>query len=145
MFNMDINDETIRNNHFRKVVHTGKNLQIVLMSLKPKQTIPREIHLDHDQFIRVEKGNGRAIISNEKKDIIQSIELKDDIAIVISAGTYHEIQNTGSDDLKFYTIYSPPEHPDGLIQDSVNDELVKVGGKYKNKFYECISKICNKN
>ena len=115
------------------------------MNLKPKQVIPREKHIEHDQFIRIEKGFGRAIITNEQHKVIQDVILEDGSAIIIPAGKYHEIQNTHDIlDLKLYTIYAPPEHEDKLIEDFIDDKLVKIGGFtniYKNKFNKYNNKL----
>jgi mannose-6-phosphate isomerase-like protein (cupin superfamily) len=101
------------------------------MSLKPKEDIHMEVHKDHDQFIRVEKGTGIAIIEGKK------YKLKDGIGIIIPAGSRHQIINNGKNKLKLYTIYSPPEHPDGLIQKlkpSEDKKFEKKYLKYKNKY-----------
>ena len=111
MFNGNIEELTINNLNFRKVLYTGKNLQLVIMSLKPKENIPKEIHETHDQFIRIEFGECDVVTQNGK------IHLKKDHAVVIPAGTEHEIINTSSDkNLKLYTIYAPPEHEPGSTQ-----------------------------
>jgi mannose-6-phosphate isomerase-like protein (cupin superfamily) len=143
---MNIEHETINNKHFRNVVYTGKYMQIVLMSLKPLQVIPREVHYDHDQFIRIEKGIGRIIITSKENplEIINSLELRDGSAVVIAAGQYHEIQNIDkTSDLQLYTIYSPPEHEDKIIQDMVDDKLIKIGGFNKYKYDKYLIKCKN--
>jgi len=106
-FHKNIEKETIKNNNYRKVLYTvpGKN-QLVLMSLKPSEDIPEEIHNDISQFFRVEKGKGIAIINNKK------YKLKDGMSLIIPPGAKHYIKNTSkTDDLKMYTIYSPDSHP----------------------------------
>jgi mannose-6-phosphate isomerase-like protein (cupin superfamily) len=106
----NIESETLKNNNFRKVLFTGENEQLVVMSLKPGENIGMEVHPDVDQFIRIEEGEAQAILDGEEH------ELEDDWAIIISAGTEHDVINTSeTEDLKLYTIYSPPEHPDGTI------------------------------
>ena len=108
-FHDNIEESTIANSNFRKVLYTGKNSQLVLMSLKPKEDIGKETHPDIDQFFRVESGTGKAIINgNEYK-------ITDGFAIVIPAGAEHNIINTGNEDLKMYSIYTPPNHSDGTI------------------------------
>jgi mannose-6-phosphate isomerase-like protein (cupin superfamily) len=109
-FNINIEDKTISNNNYREVLYTGSDLQLVVMSLKPKEDIGAEVHSDTDQFIRVEKGNGKAIIDEKE------IKLSDGIAIIIPAGKEHNIINTSNKELKLYTIYSKPEHKDGLVE-----------------------------
>jgi len=110
-FHMNIEKTTLSNNNYRNVLYTSKNQQIVVMSIKPNDNIHKEIHKDHDQFIRIEKGVGKAIINDVE------YQLSDGIALIIPAGTTHEIINTSNtEDLKLYTIYSPPEHADKLVQ-----------------------------
>ena len=105
----NIEKETLDNENFRKVLFTAKNSQLVVMSLAPGEEIGEEVH-DLDQFIRVESGEAVAILDGEESSI------KDDWAVVIPAGTRHNIVNTsGTAKLKLYTIYSPPEHPEGTV------------------------------
>lgn len=98
----------LENDNFRKVIYTTSNSQLVLMSLLPKEEIGEEVH-DVDQFFRVEKGNGKAVLNGVSRDIT------DGSVIVIPVGTKHNIINTGSDDMKLYTLYMPPHHRDGVI------------------------------
>lgn len=124
-----------QNNSYRKVIFTGNNQQLVLMSIGPNDSIPMEIHEEHDQFIRIESGEGIGIVGGTE------YILKDDSAIIIPAGMPHQIINTNStEQLKLYTIYSPPEHPKNLIQHS-NPNLNKINYKskyikYKFKYYK---------
>lgn len=97
------------NNFFRKVLFTGKHSQLVVMSLKPGEDIGLEVHQGVDQFFRVDEGEGKVIINGKEEQI------KDGFAVVVPAGSEHNIINTGEADLKLYTIYSPPNHPDGTI------------------------------
>ena len=109
-FKTNIEKDTIKNRNFRKVLYTGKNSQLVLMSLKPKEDIGMEVHPDNDQFLRFEGGRGRAEIDGNK------YQVKDGDAIVIPAGAKHNVTNlSATDELKIYTIYSPPHHKDGII------------------------------
>ncbi|KKS07758.1 cupin [candidate division WWE3 bacterium RIFOXYC1_FULL_42_13] len=106
----NILDETISNENFRKVLATNKFSQLVVMALQPGENIGMEIHPDVDQFIRIEHGTGQAVLDGEVSDI------SDDFAIVIPAGTEHDIINTSDTELmKLYTVYSPAEHPDGVV------------------------------
>lgn len=106
IFKDNIEKLTISNNYYRKVICTTKTLQLVLMSLSPKEEIGAEVHKDVTQFFRVEKGHGVAIIKGKRYN------LKDGDSIVVPGGTKHNIINTSSsEDLKLYTIYAPPEHP----------------------------------
>lgn len=112
-FSVNIENETLNNTYYRRVLYTTRGNQIVLMSLKPGEDIPMEIHDDLTQFIRVEGGKGLAYIG----DSIH--KLHDGVAIDIPKGLYHQIINISkTEDLKLYTVYSGDnfEHPDGLIQ-----------------------------
>jgi mannose-6-phosphate isomerase-like protein (cupin superfamily) len=108
----NIEKATLDNDNYRKVIFTGKHIQLVLMTLKPNVEIGLEMHNDLDQFIRVESGNGLFIINNDSK------KLQDGDAIVIPAGLEHNIKNTGDSDLKLYTIYTKPQHQIEKIQKS---------------------------
>lgn len=106
----NIENLTETNDNFRKVLFTGPNSQLVVMSLKPGENIGMEVHPDIDQFIRLEGGEGKAILDGEET------EIKEEFAVVIPAGTEHDIVNTSdSKDLKLYTVYSPANHPEGTI------------------------------
>jgi mannose-6-phosphate isomerase-like protein (cupin superfamily) len=107
---INIEKKSLENKYFREVLFTGPHSQLVVMSLRPGEEIGLETHDDRDQFIRVEAGSGKAILNGEEND------LADGSAVVIPAGTEHNIINSSQvDALKLYTIYSPPEHPDGTI------------------------------
>jgi mannose-6-phosphate isomerase-like protein (cupin superfamily) len=106
----DIEDLTEANANFRKVLYTGKNLQLVLMSLLPGEEIGEETHPDRDQFFRIETGKGEVWIDGH------CTKVEGDDGIVIPAGAKHNIRNTGDERLRLYTIYGPPEHQDGLVQ-----------------------------
>lgn len=109
-YTTNIEKKTLENENFREVLFTAENMQLVVMSLAPGDEIGMETHNDIDQFIRVEAGEGRAILDDEEH------ELKDGLAIVIPAGTKHNVINSSQNEpLKLYTIYAPPEHPDGTI------------------------------
>jgi mannose-6-phosphate isomerase-like protein (cupin superfamily) len=112
---------TINNDNYRHVLYTGKQ-QFVLMSIEPGDEIKMEIHKDHDQFLRIEQGDGVAIINGIK------YKLNKDGAVIVPAGFTHQIKNTGQEKLKLYTIYSPPEHPDKLIQPTNPDKVVSQSG-----------------
>lgn len=105
----DIEDLTERNDDFRRVLYTGKYLQLVLMAIAPGEDIGEEVHDDHDQFFRIEDGKGVVVIDGVRT------EIQADDAIVVPAGASHNVINTGADPLKLYTIYGPPEHMDGVV------------------------------
>lgn len=109
-YHSNIEKETLKNNNYRKVLFTGKNMQLVVMSLKPHEDIPREVHENIDQFIRVEEGECLVDLENEEYYI------KEDEVVIIPAGTEHYVKNTSSKkDLKLYSIYTPPEHTHGTV------------------------------
>jgi len=109
----NIEKETKENNNFRKVLYTGQFSQLVVMSLKPGEDIGEEVHEDTDQFLRVEEGEGIAILDGAESKIA------DDWAVVVPAGTKHNIINTSADrPLKLYTIYSPSHHRDGVVHET---------------------------
>lgn len=107
---INIEEATLQNENFRKVLFTGPKSQLVLMSLRPGEDIGLETHPDTDQFFRVEAGEGEAVIGGQKT------ELHDGSAFVIPAGAEHNVTNVSSTKaLKLYTIYTPPQHPEGTI------------------------------
>jgi mannose-6-phosphate isomerase-like protein (cupin superfamily) len=109
-YHTDIEKKSLENEFFREVLFTGPHSQLVVMALKPGEEIGRETHPDTDQFIRVEAGYGKAILDGEE------YTLADGSALVIPAGAEHNVINTSSkESLKLYTVYTPPEHPDGTI------------------------------
>lgn len=105
----DIEKLTVENGDFRRVLYTGHNLQLVLMSLQPGEEIGAEVHDDRDQFFRIEEGEG--VISIDGVDH----KVKDDDAVIVPQGARHNVKATGSVPLKLYTIYGPPEHVDGTV------------------------------
>lgn len=111
----DIEKLTKDNSNFRQVIFTGEHTQLVLMSLKPGEEIGREVHEHVDQFFRVDAGVGELFIDGE------TIVISDGFAVVVPAGSDHNITNTGDTDLKLYTLYSPPNHPDGTIHKTAEE------------------------
>jgi len=109
-YSIDIEARTLANDKFREVLYTAKNSQLVVMTLRPGEEIGLEKHEGHDQFIRVEAGEGVAVLDGERH------ALADGVAVVIPAGTEHNVINTStSAPMRLYTIYSPPEHPPGTV------------------------------
>ena len=106
----DIQARTLENEDFRRVLYTGKNLQLVLMTLKPGEEIGEEVHEDRDQFFRFEEGNGVVDIDGRENPV------EDDFAVIVPAGARHNVRNTSNAPLRFYTIYGPPEHKDKIVQ-----------------------------
>ena len=110
-YKTQIEKDTVENHNFRKVLYTSKHSQLVLMSLKPEEEIGEETHRENDQFIRVESGKGICMIDGHE------YTLEDGDAVVIPAGAKHNVINTDKDEeLKLYTIYSPPHHKDGIVR-----------------------------
>ncbi len=113
-----IEKETLKNDDFRRVLYTGKYSQLVLMSLKPGEEIGEEVHDDVDQFFRFEDGKGLVVIDDVEHDV------KDGMAVVVPSGAKHNVINTSKkNDLKLYTIYSPPEHQDGVVRHTKQDAI----------------------
>ncbi|MEK7063355.1 MAG: cupin domain-containing protein [Patescibacteria group bacterium] len=110
----NIEEDTLANNDFRRVLYTAKNCQLVLMSLQPGEEIGAEVH-QLDQFIRVERGQGKAVLDGAEH------ALSDGYVIVVPAGAMHNIINTGSEALKLYTMYAPPNHKDGTVHHTKAD------------------------
>jgi mannose-6-phosphate isomerase-like protein (cupin superfamily) len=117
-FSTNIETKTLENDNFREVLYTAPHSQLVVMTLQVGEEIGQETHDDRDQFIRVESGHGEAILDGERH------ALSDGSAVVIPAGTEHNVVNTSpSEPLRLYTIYSPPEHPDGTINRTKQDAI----------------------
>ena len=113
----NIERDTLANDDYRRVLYTGPNTQLVLMTLQPGDEIGQETHEEHDQFIRVEAGAGVVLLNGERHT------LSDGSAVVIPAGVEHNVFNMSDDaPLRLYTLYSPPEHPDGTVQHTKVDE-----------------------
>lgn len=118
-YSTDIETDTTQNTFFRKVLYTGHNSQLVLMSLQPGEEIGLEVHSDRDQFFRIEQGTGEVHIDGN------AITVKDGSAVIVPAGAEHNVINTSSDQpLKLYTIYSPPEHKEGTVHATKHDAEV---------------------
>jgi len=111
----DIERETIDNETFRTVVWTGDHSQLTVMSIPPGEDIGKEVHPDHDQFLRIEQGSGRVEMGPTENEVELTEDVGADWAIVVPAGVWHNVVNTGDGDLKVYSIYSPAEHPPGTV------------------------------
>ncbi len=106
-----IEKQTLENNYFRQVLFTGKHAQLVLMCLQPGEEIGNEVHQNVDQFFRLEQGKAKFVLNENEIHVA-----KDGDAVIVPAGTYHNVINTSqTEKLKLYTIYSPPNHPDGTV------------------------------
>ncbi|MFA4907507.1 MAG: cupin domain-containing protein [archaeon] len=119
-YSIDLEKETLKNKNFRRVLYTAKHSQLVLMSLEPGEEIGAEVHPRLDQFFRFEKGKGKVIIDKAK------YEVKDGSCAIVPAGAKHNVINTSKkEDLKLYTIYSPPEHIDKVVRKTKAEALAK--------------------
>ncbi len=105
----NIEDLTEENENFRKVIYTGKFSQLVVMSLKPGEEIGAEVHETHDQFFRFEEGKAKVVIDDNE------YQVEDGFAVIVPAGANHNVINTGDEDVKLYTIYSPAQHREGVV------------------------------
>ena len=111
----DIEKESLENETFRTVLFTGQNLQLTVMRLGPGEEIGVEMHDHLDQFIRIEEGMARVTMGPSEDEVSETHEVEDDWAVIIPGGTWHNVINTGEGDLKLYSLYTPPEHPDGTV------------------------------
>jgi mannose-6-phosphate isomerase-like protein (cupin superfamily) len=111
----DIEKVTKENSTFRTVVFTGEHTQLTVMRLGPGEDIGLELHPKLDQFLRIEEGQARVELGRSKESIDETHDVEDDWAIIVPAGIWHNVVNTGSGDVKLYSLYSPPEHPDGTV------------------------------
>ena len=107
-----IEKTTLKNGYFRQVLFTGKYSQLVVMCLQPSEEIGNEVHPAVDQFFRIEEGSAKFVFNNGKEEhLVHNAD-----AVVVPAGTYHNVINTSSTQpLKLYTVYTPPQHPDGTV------------------------------
>ena len=113
----NIEDLTLKNNYFREVLYTGKFAQLVVMCLQPGEEIGNEIHNTVDQFFRIEQGEAKFVFNETEEHIAHSSD-----AVIVPAGTYHNVINASKvGQLKLYTIYSPPNHPEGTIHKTKKD------------------------
>ncbi|MGI6704933.1 MAG: cupin domain-containing protein [Clostridia bacterium] len=120
-FVVDIREATLQNNTFRTALWTGKHLQLTLMSINVGQDIGLEIHPDFDQFLRVEQGQGLVMMGDSKDRLDYQQHVYENCAIIIPAGKWHNVINTGCIPLKLYSIYAPPAHPHGTVHKTKQD------------------------
>lgn len=119
---VDIEDKTTQNTYFREVLFTTDRSQLVVMALQPGEEIGMEVHPDHDQFLRFETGEGKVIMDGEESTV------KPGYAVVIPAGTQHNVINTSTAVMKLYTIYTPPEHKDGTVHKTKAEAIASHEG-----------------
>lgn len=117
-FVVNIDQATKRNNNYRTALWTGKHFQVTLMSINVGEDIGLEVHPTTDQFIRIEEGQGLVQMGDSRDHLDFQAMAYDDYAIMIPAGKWHNVTNTGSQPLKMYVIYAPPEHPFGTVHET---------------------------
>lgn len=120
----NIEELSLANDYFRQVLYTDQRLQLVVMALSPGEDIGMEVHT-LDQFLRIEAGSGKAILDGEEHDIT------DGSVVVVPAGTNHNIVNTGSVQMKLYTLYAPPDHRPGTVHKTKADAEADHGDEFK--------------
>ena len=111
----DVERVTLDNDTFRTVLFTGEHTQLTVMRLAPGEDIGREVHDHNDQFIRIELGSARVELGAVEDQVDETHDVGDAWAAIIPAGVWHNVVNTGGGELKLYSLYSPPEHPDGTV------------------------------
>ncbi|MDP8938547.1 MAG: cupin domain-containing protein [Actinomycetota bacterium] len=111
----DVERATLENTDFRRVLFTGRQTQLTVMRLAPGEEIGTEMHDHLDQFLRIEQGRGRVTFGPSADQVDEEHDVADDWAVIVPGGVWHNVVNTGDDDLKLYSLYSPPEHPEGTV------------------------------
>jgi mannose-6-phosphate isomerase-like protein (cupin superfamily) len=119
---VNIEAATLQNNTFRTALWTGEHLQLTLMSIPPGEDIGLEMHSDVDQFLRIEQGEGLVRMGPTENKVDFERRVGNDFAVLIPAGTWHNLINTGTTPLKLYSIYAPPEHPLGTVHETKADD-----------------------
>jgi len=120
---VNIERATLHNDYYRTALWTGKHLQVTLMSIRPGEDIGLEIHPNVDQFLRIEQGQGVVKMGDSRNNLTFQRRVFDNDAIMIPAGTWHNLINTGRDDIKLYSIYAPPQHPFGTVHVTKKDAM----------------------
>ncbi|MDO4814235.1 MAG: cupin domain-containing protein [Gemella sp.] len=117
-FVVNIEEETLANNNYRRALWTGELLQVTLMSIPVGGDIGAEVHNENDQFLRVEQGQGRVIMGPAEDNITLDREVGPEDAILIPKGAFHNVINIGQEDLKLYSIYGPAHHEHGTVHET---------------------------
>lgn len=117
----DIEQATVDNATFRTVVFTGEQMQMTVMRLAPGEDIGREAHHDRDQFLRIEEGEARVEFGRTEDSVDETHDVRDDWAVIVPAGVWHNVVNTGAGELKLYSLYAPPEHPPTTVHQTKAD------------------------
>jgi len=117
----NVEQVTLENTDFRKVLFTGHHVQLTVMRLAPGEEIGLEMHDHLDQFLRIEQGKAKVTFGQSKEQIDEEYEVEDDWAVIVPGGVWHNVTNTGTEDLKLYSLYSPPEHPADTVHHTKAD------------------------
>jgi mannose-6-phosphate isomerase-like protein (cupin superfamily) len=126
----DIERSTLENETFRTVLFTGEHVQLTVMRLGPGEDIGREAHPHLDQFLRIEQGSGRVEFGRTEGTVDETHDVRADWAIVVPAGIWHNVVNTGEQELKLYSLYAPPQHPAGTVHATKADaEAAEADGQ----------------
>jgi len=111
----NVEQQTLENANFRTVLFTGGKVQLTVMSLAPGEEIGVEMHDHLDQFLRIEQGTAKVTFGRSAEVVDEEHDVADDWAVIVPGGVWHNVINTGPEDLKLYSLYSPPEHPAGAL------------------------------
>lgn len=117
---INIEDATVENSNYRTTLWTGTQLQVTLMAIQPGHDIGLEVHKDHDQFLRIEEGEATVYLGDSRESLATYNADEDDV-VIVPAGKWHNLVNTGDEPLKLYSIYAPAEHPHGTVHVTKND------------------------
>jgi mannose-6-phosphate isomerase-like protein (cupin superfamily) len=117
---INIEDATVDNTNYRTTLWTGTKLQVTLMAIQPGHDIGLEVHKDHDQFLRIEEGEATVYLGDSRESLATYNADEDDV-VIVPAGKWHNLVNTGDEPLKLYSIYAPAEHPHGTVHVTKND------------------------
>jgi mannose-6-phosphate isomerase-like protein (cupin superfamily) len=117
----DLETATVENSAYRTVAWTGRYLQVTLMSIPPGQSIGLEVHPETDQFVRIDAGEGHVVMGPAEDELSFQADVSDGWSVQVPAGTWHDILNTGEDDLRLYVVYAPVHHAAGIVQASAAD------------------------
>jgi mannose-6-phosphate isomerase-like protein (cupin superfamily) len=128
----NIEERTTKNDTFRTTLFTGQYSQLTVMSIKVGEEIGNEVHEDNDQFIRIEQGTARVTFGVTADKVDEEHVVKDDWAVIIPAGTWHNVINAGEDELKLYSVYSPAEHPAGTVHQTKAEADAAEAAEHSN-------------
>ena len=117
----DIEAATLGNDSYRRTLWTAANLQVTVMAIPPGHDVGLEAHQDHDQFLRIEAGTARVQMGPAEDDLVLDETVGEDFAVLVPAGSWHNLTNTGDEPLRLYSLYAPPEHPHGTVHATKED------------------------